>query len=397
MADKSRDKAYSMELKCPEICSTKQPLQNIGNSNYTVMSALGNSQPYGYGQSLYYPNDHCIFTICERSYSKMWIIKHDLSNDTYSEYIKPAFTCFTINDEYSGQHSVINSETNELFTFCGASQLLVIVNLKNKQITTNIQGSDAELKHNIPSNLYYPSIIYIPSPINEIHIIGRSDSKNMRHLRYNSSQNKLEQIAVFKESVSWIAQLIFIECEHKLFLFNGKTDNIWCCDIHINIEQNQKRKYEWKLMDLKLPKLGELLAMKLFDTIIVLFYLKKENGIWLFDLLNKKNGWVKYDKILAMDLLIDNQNGLALQYDVIKGNRFFHSYSDDGYHYKFSVINVLTKPIYNKYGIMYKNIMNGFIRKVQKECLCRIHIPNVLVHLMILFYSCFEYHPEENK
>ena len=93
----------------------------------------------------------------------------------------------------------------------------------------------------------YSTTAYIPSPVNEIHIMDY-----YQHFKFKINNKNVIKVNNDKlnEQIKY-PKIIYIESQKQLFIFGG-----YMCDkiFYYNIAQNSNTiNYEWKLHELKMP------------------------------------------------------------------------------------------------------------------------------------------------
>eukprot|EP01084_Bolivina_argentea_P303970 524904_1 len=358
------------------------------------------------GQTLYYPKGNCIFLITQTgtSDSKMdWIYKYDLATSLYSVYMK-----FPWQEERYAvfQKSVIIND--ELWTIFGKWHLFIIIDLKTDSIIRNYsynhrRDRGKKKKYNILYTVYGLNAIYIPSPINEIHV-----TYNSKHIKYNSQIDEFQNIGNMNDIWRRKTSFLFIEFQSKLIVFGGIaadwsytdddriSDKMWYCDI----KSKHQTTYEWKVMNITLPDyenqcnkspkvknpnsrsiIGPAhLAINIFDTIIVLFYFNSKH-IWVLDLLHDDCKWIKHNKKFPKECDV---------LGIVKVNNFIH-FRGARAHFKISVFDIVPQSIYNKYGARYCKVIDGVSKEFQNNCSRYIRLPLSLTKLIALYYCGFKY------
>eukprot|EP01084_Bolivina_argentea_P303213 523444_1 len=147
---------------------------------------------------------------------------------------------------------------------------------------------------------------FIPSPINELHIIFNANMQSY-HMKLDEKNQKCIKLpAEINETIPLAnSRMMYIASQQHLFVFGGVeghfdkgargyyshinpiiSDNIWCCRI---TEQNQLQ-YNWTLYGIKMPyKTERFDAVQVFDGIVIIIYFHEEcrGEIWCLNTWNK--------------------------------------------------------------------------------------------------------------
>lgn len=313
-------------------------------------------------QILFYEKQNCLLIINNRSEC---IYKYNLKNNDYSIYYQ--------SNNSMKSFSVINTKTDELITLFAKGRKLICfeLNLENQKFREFIINNNRKCSVNA-------NILYLPSPMNEIYLFGKR-----YHYKFSKNQLKLEEIHlnIINPFYSY-SKIIFIKSLNKLISFGcNEWDEIWCCDM----KNNKQIKYEWKLMNIKIPtdmihvSYRDYYFFNVYNTIIVGVY-DSSDKIWLLDLLNIDDGWCESDKKFKNPHFFDVSPITARNYIyfVFKSRIC-----------KISIKNVLTKSLYNKYGLMYFDIINGYFKLIKKTYKINYSMPIVLLHLIVRYYCDF--------
>eukprot|EP01084_Bolivina_argentea_P257851 434498_1 len=308
----------------------------------------------------------------------VWIYTYDPVNNTFYPEVGP--------------QTIVNEQTNEIimFAYNGWVPIFCIMDLKSKQVKLKIEGNTEIKKHNF--NLPEPTCHQI-NIFNEIHLIESftniKNSQIFNHFKYDTNTQKFITCSTFtsERNMYSVSNIIFVESLNLLFAFGGElieldaeySDNIYCCQIN----SNKQNIYEWEILDIKLPiqnVRGKVI--NIFDTIIMFIL---GNNAWFFDLRYPDNGWYESTKLFP--------NRISFSMSVINiSNDFIHFYDGcDNIHFKVSVSDMVPSSIYKRYGIMYGNMVNGFMKKIQKKHSSTIEIPVVLTKLIIMYFCNFKY------
>eukprot|EP01084_Bolivina_argentea_P260617 440173_1 len=169
---------------------------------------------------------------------------------------------------YSRNHGqLIDTQTNSLYIF--GNNAFGIFNLDSNIMELNKRN---EL-HNCNC---LPRTTYIPSPINEWHILD-----HRTHWKMNMKTKTVTKISINTFKTSY-RKLTYVPYTNQLISMGGDvSDEIWYC----NIKENQDT-YNWQLHSLKMPHTIkdelEYAVLLAFDNIIFIFYFEAHgyNEIW---------------------------------------------------------------------------------------------------------------------
>eukprot|EP01084_Bolivina_argentea_P126700 224276_1 len=301
---------------------------------------------------LHYSKQNCLLIINDDEGCIGWIYKYDLSTNQYIEFIKEYPSNISFLDAHC--NFVIDEETHKLVVFRSAmsnpsiTAVFFELDLIQKQIITIVTDQEAELQYNL-KNMYFPISIWLPSPISEIHSMSRSpDIMNYNHYKYDQDENKFLKLYT-AESVPPVSRsLLYIESQRKLVVTCLKKGGFAFCDIYTN---------EWEESDIKSPAYDPNAfgtcwqTVNVFDTIIISVNYNTMD-IYILDLLTDDKIWLKSDKKFPEGCAGAGDRFLIPIKNWIHFYGFYHEK-----HFKFSIMQILPKSIYNKYTNMYFNIV----------------------------------------
>ena len=228
------------------------------------------------------------------------------------------------------------------------------------------------------------SLIYFPSPINELHTFIVADYKfegyKYEHYKFDSDSQKFVECQSNINFNSYrFTKVIYLEQRKKLMIFS--VQGIYQCDIKIN--QNE---YNWKKLGIEMPISNEYEAEpKMIKCAIpsfgdqILFLFSQNPVIYCLDLVY--NEWIVYeDKELRFQIVRYMNTRL--------GNEFIYFLeSFSAIHFKVKLNEILPKELREKHVKRDELLISGYILTIDKSL--ALEIPSDLMRLLTVFVSDF--------
>ncbi len=321
----------------------------------------------------YHPQNPDVVIISTSYYegSKKGIYEYNLIQNTFNKIYTYDETFYPL------CHAQFMDSKNELlYIFGGPSATFGVFDLNTKIMNTDTESVLRDCRR-------YPKSTYVPSPINEYHILSYDSIHYVMDMN-NKNINRMK-INKLKNNNIKLPNILYIPFTNQLISFGSyKSDRIWYCNIN---QISNKHTYDWQLYHLKMPYSTNdswfdiLLA---FNNIIFIFYYIKNShhDIWCFDLLNNKLIKTKYntpkfsyygDNIYVMK---DNNNGCIMNFGSSE-------------HFKCNLHNLVPKEVIKSHQTYYKPLIIGYIKQQENDNEFCNNIPYALKLLILCFFPLF--------
>eukprot|EP01084_Bolivina_argentea_P022124 41118_1 len=233
------------------------------------------------------------------------------------------------------------------------------------------------------------NILYLPCPINEIHIIYTN-----KHFRFDINTNEMiyvadTQIPVFDILSRRYNPFIWVESMKKIFLFC--RNSIYYCQIN----GNKQNKYEWKKFEIILPyKSNNYFVLLVYDSIVMIHYndhYEKYYGVYCIDLFHQKmfKGSDFSPLVYFSPSYLNPKNIHGLMGNTIDGQLI--TCNDNMIHfvarkyYKWPTNKYIPKVIKDERNFLAV----GYIKKQENEYSLYNVVPFYISMLILKFYSSF--------
>ena len=286
-----------------------------------------------------------------------------------------------------------------LYIFCGAYRVFAILNLKTLEWNIKCKNQFMSLVHHSRldqiNTLSYnilemlqPKSVYIPHPINELHIFGNAHLRSY-HMKYDEEQQTfIELSGVNGNSMLMYSHLIYVEQQQRMYIIGGEipkwgqqvaANEIWYCSLNGDNDDYKWKLYEQELKDITSRIIDVILG---FEWIIFVFY---EYEIWCLDLMITQK-WYKSSKVLIHKESM-NMFGHGVKSDPYGDCVHFYEDMDYG-HISISLFDVMPEKLTHVYRKWYDHLLSGYIRICEALLICEV--PSDIKRL-ILCYMVQEY------
>ena len=290
-----------------------------------------------------------------------------------------------------------DKERNLLYIFDSITDPLTVIDLATLQRTEQL-CFDEERKENYEEYWYaasqrnwerlYPLGCYIPSPIDELHIITNANNRSY-HMKLDKKNKKWIKLkGVDYNRRIGHSRMFWIESKQQLMIFGGikgyygykpspkMSDKIWYCKIN---ENEIDRRYEWSLYHLRMPYRSHRCdIVQIFDGILIVFYFqfKQNKEIWFLNLWNNK--WYKSNKHFPFEL------ECGCGYVVKSNDGFVACFSAEfEFHIEIAINDIIPKDLKRDYCKHIGKLITGYAYVNE----LRVDIPMDILNLIFRFYN----------
>lgn len=251
--------------------------------------------------------------------------------------------------------------------------------------------------------------LYIPSPINELHLV--TDNHNYRFSKIDDVYytNFMERYTLSKSKDSIIQKDTLMYCKQLGMLMVYETHSGW---LFSNIKSKDQQNFNWRRCRTKYNENIADSGWGWFSVFLgwdqIIFWLEfdenaddsdddndndkdKDNKdllftVWCLDLLHDDQ-WYKSQLFYRKDLPGDWNNPDTFT-DDDNSLHFMSLKEDNSYHYKMSLYSIIPKQIIDLNQNELKPLIRGFVKKFEKNNEM-IFIPLYLQDLIVQFYPVF--------
>eukprot|EP01084_Bolivina_argentea_P297520 512583_1 len=339
-----------------------EDLQKEGAEIQVHMHEFNEHSNVSYNQIFHYSKENCLLLIVgncvfNQPSDPEWpfILKYDLRTQQISKFMNyPSLQDPSCDIDYSATFQCgLNEESDELAVIGPVS---FIVNLKTRKITHDFR---------VPKELnqfdyHYPLTMWIPSPINQIHSVGKEwpedpkyiDDDKTYHIKYEDAS--FAKVGTVNQDIdSSESLIIFIQKFNGLLLLN--ESNSWFCEI------NEKCENEWApLPDIKGPVINiwdtlapfNFTGINIWDTLVISVV---NNRLFVSDfdnLLHDKPSWNE------CDIKLPASEGQTLSMVYANGSIYFLDFEGINF-YRIKINNIISEKAHRKYALQLQYLFDG--------------------------------------
>ncbi len=280
------------------------------------------------------------------------------------------------NNFYPRYHTQFMDEKEHiLYIFGGVHRSFLIFNLTTKATQY------------YPSNLLskigrYPSITFIPSPLNEIHAYDQFAG----HLKYKIADKNAIKINSLplkhNKQLIRFPKLMYSPFNQQMMVLGADHDDaIFYCNIKQHLNQTE---YIWTLTTDTMPHCiaeDQYNVILGFETVIFAFYFQKYSAIYCMDLFSKK--WFKSEYKMTECY----QNDDVLYVIKIEDNALIWNFIN-AKQYTLNLFDLIPNGLIKAQRQCYKSLITGYIKQQQIDNNLP-HIATVLINLTLKYFQLF--------